>query len=82
MSGRIKNNSAYPLESVEVRLVFQDCSPGKGCETVGDQNEEIRADVPPGQSRDFEEYIFGPAISPKGHVTWNYQVLSVSAHVE
>jgi len=80
--GRIKNDSTYPLDSVELKLVFQDCSPQNKCETVGEVEDVIHANVPPGQSRDFEEYISGPTISPKGRIEWNYRLLSVSAHVE
>lgn len=81
LSGRIRNNSTYALENVEVRLIFQDCSPQNKCETVGDEKTQINVNVPSGQSRDFEEYLSGPAVSPKGKITWSYETLSVSAHV-
>jgi hypothetical protein len=82
ITGRIRNNSPYPLDSVEVRLVFQDCSPQNSCETIGDEKEEIRASVPAGQSRDFRDFLTGPRLSPKGHIIWTYQTLAVSAHVD
>ena len=82
MSGRIRNNSGYALDSVEVRLVFQDCSPKNECETVDEQKVEIHANIPSGQSRDFDEYLFGSAISPRGRIAWSYQTISVSAHVD
>lgn len=82
LTGRIRNNSAHALESIEVHLLFQDCSKENKCETVEDKNEEIRASVPPGQSRDFDEFISGSHLSAKGRITWSYQVLSVSAHVD
>ena len=79
ISGRIRNDSGYPLERLELRLIFQDCIPKGGCETVGDDKVELSTRVPPQQSRDFEEYILGSALSPKGHVEWSYQIVSVSA---
>lgn len=82
ITGRAKNNSTYTLESVEVRLIFQDCLPTGNCETVGDEKEEIRVDVPPSQSRDFNQSIYGPILSPKGKIAWNYQIVSASAHIE
>lgn len=82
ITGRIRNNSTYGIQSVEVRLVFEDCLPSNKCEMVGDEKEEIYISIPPNQSRDFEEYISGPTISPKGKIAWSYQVTSVSARVE
>jgi hypothetical protein len=82
MTGRIRNNSGYPLESLEIRLVFKDCSPQEQCETVDEEKTEINKSVPQGQSRDFDEYLSGSALSPKGRITWSYEILSVSAHVD
>jgi hypothetical protein len=87
LTGRIRNNSRYALGSVEIRVVFQDCSPQNECETVEDMREEVHANVPPGQSRDFQqylyqEYLYGSTFSPKGRITWTYQILSVSADVQ
>lgn len=69
ITGRIRNSSHYRVASTEVRLIFQDCSAEGGCETVGDQKVDIYAAIPPGQSRNFEQYIFGPRVSAKGRVT-------------
>ena len=82
LTARIRNNSSYTLESVEVRLIFKDCSPQNRCETVGDEKNQINVDVPFGQSRDFIEYLSGRAVSPKGQITWTYEILSVSAHID
>lgn len=79
ISGRIRNKSAYQLESIELRLIFQDCLPKGGCETVGDEREEFYMNLPSEESRDFEHYIGGPILSPKGHIEWSYQIVSVSA---
>lgn len=82
MTGRIRNNSTYTLQGLEVKLVFQDCLPKAQCDTVGEVHEVIDADVPPGQSRDFEEYLSGASMSPKGQIAWTFQMLSVSAKVD
>jgi hypothetical protein len=46
---------------------------------VDDEKLEVHAHVPPGQSRDFDAYVTGSNISPRGKLTWTYQILSVSA---
>ena len=89
ITGRVRNESAYTLEKFEVHFTFQDCPirPQRGvaaktepgpCETIGDQENEIRLEVPPSQSRDFDEYLSGPILAPKGKIEWNYQVVSTS----
>jgi hypothetical protein len=79
ITGRIRNNSGHALASFALRVAIQDCSPLNQCKTVDDENPEIKARVPPGQSRDFEGYLMGSNISPRGQLTWSYQILSVSA---
>jgi hypothetical protein len=89
ITGRVRNESAYTLENFEVHLTFQDCaqparrgSVPKGeagpCETIGDLEKAIHVEVPPSQSRDFDEFMAGPILSPKGKIEWNYQVVSTS----
>ena len=82
ITGRVRNNSTHALQSLEVKLLFEDCSPQNDCETVGEETDVIYGNVPPAQSRDFVEYLSGSTISPKGRITWSYQVISVSARVE
>lgn len=79
ITGRVRNNSGYVLESIDLRLIFQDCSALNQCETVDDEKSQIHVVVPPGQSRDFDEYLYGSALSAKGKINWTYQILSVSA---
>jgi hypothetical protein len=90
ITGRIHNGSGYTLEEFEVHLTFQDCakpirrgsapkSEAGPCETVGDLQEEIHIEVPPSQSRDFNEYMSGPILSPRGTIEWSYEVTSTSA---
>jgi hypothetical protein len=80
--GRIRNNSAYTLETVQIHLVFQDCLPDNRCETVDDEQDDIYIGVPPNQSRDFDKYISGSPLSPKGKIEWNYRFTSVSAKMD
>lgn len=81
ITGRIRNNSRYGLRSVELRLLFEDCPPAEKCETVGEAKEEIYIQVPSGQSRDFNHFISGHRISPRGRLQWSYAVLSITADI-
>ena len=76
--GRVRNNSGYTMEKFAMRLTFQDCVTSGHCETVGDEEKEIRVGVPPGQSRDFDDYLTGPIMKPKGKIEWAFQVVSTS----
>ena len=80
--GRIRNNSKYPLGSIELKLILRDCISPEECETVGESEEAIYVVVPPGQSRDFEEYVSGPELNLRGELTWHYVLKSVVARVE
>jgi len=87
--GRVRNNSSYTLEKFALRLTFHDCGPSSPlgtvpeqtfaqCEPVGEEDKEIRVIVPPNQSRDFDDYLSGPILSPKGKIQSGYQVVSTS----
>lgn len=80
--GRLRNNSAYPVQEIEVRLVFKDCPSAGDCEIVGEQNESIYIDVPPGQSRDFEEYVSGMRFNARGKLEWSYEITAIVARVD
>jgi len=81
IKGRLRNNSNYAVRSVELHLQFQDCAANGACETVGDANEDVLVNVPPGQSRDFDSSIYGNRISAKGTRRWNYSINSITADV-
>lgn len=76
--GRLRNNSNYTVRSVELYLQFEDCAANRACETVGDANENVLVNVPPGQSRDFHSSIYGNRISAKGTRRWNYSINSIT----
>jgi hypothetical protein len=81
ITGRLRNNSNYTVQSVELHLQFQDCAANEACETVGDDDEDVHVNVPPGQSRDFDSSIYGNRISAKGTRRWNYFIKSITANV-
>jgi len=81
ITGRLRNNSNYTVRSVELHLQFQDCAANGACETVGDDNEDVLVNVPPGQSRDFDSSIYGNRISARGTRSWNYSINSITANV-
>jgi len=81
ITGRLRNNSKYTVESVELHLLFQDCPTNAACETIGTSEEDVSVDVPPGQSRDFDSYVSGNRMSPRGKLNWNYSIKSITAHL-
>jgi hypothetical protein len=81
ITGRLRNNSNYPVRSVELHLQFQDCAADGACEIVGDSDDDVLVNVPPGQSRDFDSSIYGNRISVKGTRRWNYSIHNVTANV-
>ena len=78
LSGKIKNKSAkYTLREMELRVTIEDCVE-QDCEIVGQSNESVWVEVPPGQVRYFEEYVSLPKRGePRGETRWNYEVLSI-----
>lgn len=81
--GRIKNNSPrYTLKQVTFMIRMQDCSggePSQNCITIGESNETVYLNIPPGQARDFGEFVFfsGGGFKPNGRLEWNYSVLQI-----
>ncbi len=81
ITGRLRNNSAYAVQSVELHLRFQDCASEGSCETIGEDDEDLSVGVPPGQSRDFNSYLAGGRMSARGKLIWNYSIKSITADV-
>lgn len=65
--GRVRNNSRYALSEVRLILQYRDCVKPDNCETVGEDDVTVREDVPPGQSRDFQQSVLSSTrIAPRG----------------
>jgi len=84
-AGRIRNKSKrYSLQSVDVRIVYYDCAERAAagtCTVIGERNETIYLQIPPGQARPFNEpvYIYGDLLNVRGDFVWRYEVLSTKA---
>lgn len=78
--GRLRNGSAqYSLTSLRLKLTMQDCADLTGCETVGEVVESIYASVPPGQSRDLNEFVSFTGLGrARGKHQWDYALLEVN----
>lgn len=78
--GRVKNNSnQYTLKGVNLKITFRDCPQRDsldGCVVIGEIDEFLSLNIPPGQARDFEEsvYLYGDKMKPKGRLVWGYHV--------
>ncbi len=78
LTGRIRNKSQkYELSQVELQLTVRDCIE-ENCEVVEETKAGIDKIVPPGQSRDFDEYVSLQLGKLRGKFVWSYQILSIS----
>src|SRR5262245_13385256 len=79
LAGRVRNRSnQYALHELTLRLTMRDCSPSSECEIVGQTDETIHADVPPGQARDVNDFVhFSGLGSPHGKHQWDYEVREI-----
>lgn len=80
LTGKVKNKSKnYELRTIRFKVTFRDCLLEE-CEIVGEGTAHAYANVPPGQTRYFEEYIYFPNMgNPKGIRSWSYQVVDIEA---
>lgn len=83
LTGRVQNNSAYALETIDLELRFKDCATTDTCETIAEIQNELYVPVPPGESREFHSYITGltRSVVPKGTLIWEYSVKTIVADV-
>jgi hypothetical protein len=77
--GRARNkNSSYTLGELNLQITLEDCIRDK-CEVIGQKAETIYLNAPPGQSRDFDEYVSFPGVKAiKGELQWNYRLVFVT----
>lgn len=80
LTGRAKNTSQYTITIMTLKVLISDCDPAGHCDVVGDKEQEIVLQIPPGQARDMDESLFmehGTKI--RNTMQWSYTVLSVRA---
>jgi len=77
--GRVKNKSVHAtISEVTLRMTMEDVLVSGAATTVGETKVFLRKEVPPAESRDFEEKVsFGDLPKPKGRFEWNYSVVEV-----
>lgn len=83
LAGRIKNNSQeFTLKQVDLLITVQDCTgapDSQDCVTIGESHENMDLNIPPGQARDFEKYLYfsGGDLKLLGKLEWNYVVSGI-----
>jgi hypothetical protein len=79
--GRVRNKSARgTITEVTLRMTMEDVLASGAATTAGEATVVLRKEVPPAESRDFEEkVVFGPLPTPQGRLEWNYSVIEVKA---
>ena len=77
--GRIKNKSTEDtITEVQLRIAMEDVLVSGAATTAGETTVVLRKDVPPTESRDFDEKVsFGSLPEPRGRHEWNYLVMEV-----
>ena len=77
--GRIRNHSQqYALDELRLKLTMRDCNAKAECEVVGETEVTVYTDVPAGQSRDVDEYVyFNHLGQTRGKHEWDYRVLEI-----
>lgn len=78
LSGEVRNRSQrYTLTSVGLLITVRDCIQGS-CDVVGQESETLWMDVPPGQVRAVDHYVYFPHLPPRrGDYQWDYRITSV-----
>lgn len=77
--GRIKNKSQrYTLHDIQLKVTIRDCIKAGDCEIVGEATAWSFNNIPPGQSREFDESVyFSNLAKPKGKYEWDYSVVEI-----
>jgi hypothetical protein len=81
LTGRIKNlSNAFNIDSIQLRIVLNDCVAASDCSTVGDRTEDISVSVPPRQTRGIDQTISFSAVPPfRGAFVWSYSIAEIRA---
>ena len=77
--GRVRNRSTrHSLGELHLRFTMKDCTDAGTCEIVGESDETIYINVPPGQARDLDEHVsFARLRSPRGKHQWSFDVKEI-----
>ncbi|MBN2653615.1 MAG: hypothetical protein JXR79_00670 [Nitrospirae bacterium] len=74
LTGRIYNKSSqYTIDELEIHITLRDKNV-----IVGETDESIRVNIPPGQAREIEEYLYFSSTVPSGF-TWDFYIKSIKA---
>ena len=85
IAGRVGNHSAkFSVKQIDFVVTVQDCpreAAAQQCVTIGESNEILNLDIPPGEARDFEESVrfSGSKLKLKGRLEWNYSISQIRA---
>ena len=85
IAGRIKNNSAkFTVRRLDFVVTVRDCIPAAAagqCTTIGESNEILELNIPPGEARNFEESVRFSGSNPKikGRMEWSYSIQRITA---
>ena len=85
IAGRIKNNSAkFSVRQIDLVVTVKDCTQGAAepqCVIIGESNEILNLNIPPGEARDIEEAVrfSGRNLKLKGRMEWSYAVSRIRA---
>lgn len=77
--GRVRNRSnRYTLNEMRIRFTMKDCADATNCEVVGQTEDAMYVNVPPGQARDLDEFVhFAGLAAPRGKHQWDYEVVEI-----
>jgi hypothetical protein len=80
--GRIRNKSPRgTITEVTLKMTMEDVLASGAATTVGETRIRINTEVPPAQSKDFEEKVsFGTLPKARGRHEWNYSVVEVKGN--
>ena len=81
---RITNNSAkFSIRQIDLAVTVRDCpreAAAEQCVTIGQSNEILNLDIPPGEARDFAESVrFRSNVKLKGRLDWSYSISRIRA---
>lgn len=88
LNGRLRNNNKrYTVTQIVLRITLKDCpiesDPAKtdqACDIVGETDNTLFLDVPPGQVRDIDDGVyFSSGSNVHRQMRWHYGISSISA---